>query len=123
MQTTSASTVGRSVVFGCAILAMSVSGAPALAAPGGGGGGGHRPANECVTLREYEKVHAPMTRNAVHKVFDTSGTRTSVSRDGSRVDEVRVYDVCTSPDSTVTVSFTKRGQRPFRLSTKTAVFV
>jgi hypothetical protein len=123
MQTTSASAVRRSVLFGCAVVAMSVSGAPALAAPGGGGAGGHQPANDCVTLREYEKVHAPMTRKAVHKIFDTSGTRTSISRDGSRVDEVRVYDVCKSPDSTVTVSFTKRGQHPFRLVTKTAVFV
>src|SRR4051794_37635824 len=98
MRPTSAWAVKRSVVLGCAVVALSVSGAPALAAPGGGGGGGggHQPANDCVTLREYEKVHAPMTRKAVHKIFDTSGARTSITRDGSRVDEVRVYDVCKS---------------------------
>jgi hypothetical protein len=112
--------VQRSVMFGCAMLAMSASAPAAVAAAGGGG---HRPANDCVTLQEYDKAHEPMTRKAVHNIFDTSGVRTSVTQSGSRTDEVRSYVVCKSPDSTVTVSYTKRGQNPFRFTSKSAVFV
>jgi hypothetical protein len=79
--------------------------------------------DQCVTLREYTRAHAPMTRKAVHKLFDTDGARVSITDSGARKSEVRSYDVCKSPDSTVTVTYEKRGKRPFRLVSKTAVFV
>jgi hypothetical protein len=112
--------VTRSVVLAFATLAASVSIAPAVAAPGGGE---HRPPDDCVTLREYTRAHAPMSRKAVHRLFDTAGVRTSITDSGARTNEVRSYDVCKSPDSTVTVTYEKRGKRPFRLMSKTAVFV
>ena len=51
------------------------------------------------------------------------GRRTSISHHGGRTDEVREYDVCKSPDSTVTVSYRKAGNDPFKVVSKTAVFV
>jgi hypothetical protein len=112
----------RALVVACAAIAASLAIAPAEAAPGGNGGG-HPHRDGCVTLGEYKRVHAPMTRKAVHKVFDTSGVRTSLTQSGNRIDEVRSYDVCKSPDSTVTVSFEKRGTHPFKFVSKTGVFV
>ena len=116
-------TLKRVIVMACATLALSLPVAPAVGAPGGGGGGGHHPPDDCVTLREYDRAHAPMMRTAVHRLFDTAGVRTSITQNGARTDEVRTYDVCKSPDSTVTVTYAKRGKHPFRFVSKTAVFV
>ena len=112
----------RALVLAGAALAAGLAIPSAAAAPDGGGGG-HPDQTDCVTLGEYKRVHAPMTRKAVHKVFDTSGVQTSLTHSGNRIDEVRSYDVCKSPDSTVTVSFEKRGTHAFKFVSKTGVFV
>lgn len=112
----------RALVLAGAALAAGLAIPSAGAAPDGRGGG-YPDQDHCVTLGEYKRVHAPMTRKAVHEVFDTSGVRTSLTQSGNRIDEVRSYDVCKSPDSTVTVSFEKRGTHAFRFVSKTGVFV
>jgi hypothetical protein len=86
------------------------------------GTGPHHPA-DCVTPREYAKVRVHQTRTSVHQRFGTAGHRTSISHHGQRADEVRQYDVCDSPDSTVTVSYRKVAHGPFKVVSKTAVFV
>jgi hypothetical protein len=85
-------------------------------------GGGHKP-DRCVTMGEYDKVDVHQTRSSVHRVFGTSGHRTSIGHHGTRTDEVRTYDVCKSPDSTVTVSYRRGKTGPFRLVSKSAVWV
>ena len=114
----------RSATLGVAVIAsvcLVTSTAPVSAAPGGGGGG-HKP-DGCVTRSEYVKVDENMTRKAVHKWFGTSGHRESITHSGARATELRSYDVCKSPDSTVTVTFEKGPHGPFKLQSKTAVFV
>jgi hypothetical protein len=103
----------------CALLAAS----PAFAAPEAKPGGGGPKPDDCVTQREYDKARVNQPRKAVHKQWGTVGHRVSLSRNGARATEVRTYDVCSSPDSTVTVSFAKGPRGPFRLESKTAVWV
>jgi hypothetical protein len=118
----------RGVAVVAATVAATLALAPAFGTPSHdrppkpGGGGPHQQAH-CVTPREYTKVKVHQARTAVHKRFGTAGHRVSISRDGQRIDEVRQYDVCASPDSTVTVSYRKVGNRPFKVVSKTAVFV
>jgi hypothetical protein len=111
------------LLLSCAALAACLAITPAAAASSAVGRGDQPHRDGCVTLREYNRVQPQMTRQAVHKIFDTNGVRTSMTQSGNRVDEVRSYDVCKSPDSTVTVSFEKRGTHPFLVVSKTAVFV
>ena len=113
----------------CVAVTASLFLTPALAASDhghptkpGGGGGPHQ-SDDCVTPQEYDKVKVHQSRTAVHKRFATSGHRTSISHSGQRTDEVRGYDVCDSPESTVTVSYRKTGHGPFKVVSKTAVFV
>jgi hypothetical protein len=120
----------RSLAVVCATVTASLFLTPALAIsdhghlnrPGGGGGGPHG-SDDCVTPGEYDKVKVHQSRTSVHKRFGTSGQRTSISHHGARTDEVREYDVCNSPDSSVTVSYRKAGDGPFKVVSKTAVFV
>jgi hypothetical protein len=117
MRVKSATLFAAVIASVCLVTSM----APVRAAPGGGGGG-HKP-DGCVTRSEYDKVDQNMTRKAVHKRFGTSGHRESITQSGGRATEVRSYDVCHSPDSTVTVTFEKGPHGPFKLQSKTAVFV
>jgi hypothetical protein len=119
----------RGFAITCAIVAFSLVATPAIALAGheqaakpGGGGGPHQQ-DSCVTPAEYTKVKVHQTRTSVHKRFGTSGHRESISHSGQRTDEIRSYDVCDSPDSTVTVSYRKVGHAPFKVVSKTAVFV
>jgi hypothetical protein len=112
-------------VAGAVVVSAMLAGSPAdasRATGGGGGGGGHKP-DHCVTMGEYDDADVHMTRTAVHRLFDTAGTRTSIARSERRTTEVRTYRVCKSPDSTVTVTYRKHGVGPFRLASKTAVWV
>jgi hypothetical protein len=74
-------------------------------------------------VAEYDKVESGQTRASVHRSFDTSGHRTSITHHGRCTDELRTYDVCHSPDSTVTVSYRKVAHGPLKVVSKTAVFV
>jgi hypothetical protein len=120
----------RGVAVVCAAMAASLVLTPALATsdhehpnkPPGGRGGSHQ-TDDCVTPREYDKVKVHQTRTSVHKRFGTAGQRTSISHNGERADEVREYVVCDSPDSSVTVSYRKVAHGPFKVVSKTAVFV
>jgi hypothetical protein len=105
-----------------AVAVVSVDGA-AIAAPGPPApGGGHKP-DHCVSQAEYDAVAVHQTRTSVHKSFGTTGRRTSVTENGPRTDEVRVYKVCHSPASTVTVSYRRAKAGPFRVISKSAVWV
>jgi hypothetical protein len=76
----------------------------------------------CVTRAEYQKIHRGDTRARVHRVFDTRGKRESlVESDGFR-SEVRSYTTC-SEFSSVTIVFDKHGKRPWRVFSKSAVWV
>jgi hypothetical protein len=123
--TTTSPSIARVALLGCAALAVvtvsasSASADDSHAAPDGGG----RKPDRCVTVAEYDKVEAGQTRASVSRLFDTSGHRTSIAHHGRRTDEVRAYAVCHSPDSTVTVSYRKGAHGPFKVVSKTAVFV
>jgi hypothetical protein len=121
MRTVRAATSG--IVLACASLAASLALTPAAAAPGGGGGGGSHKPDDCVTQGEYDKVRTAQPRTAVHKRWGTVGHRVSITRNGPRATEVRTYDVCKSPDSSVNASFEKGARGPFKLESKTAVWV
>jgi hypothetical protein len=120
MSTTTAF-VKRGAALACAVAAAVVAAGPVDAAPGTSGGS--RKPDHCVTIGEYDNVDVHQTRTSVHRRFGTSGHRTSITHNGRRTDEVRVYDVCHSPDSTVTVSYRKGAIGPFRLVSKSAVWV
>ena len=118
----------RGIGIASATVTASLVLAPALGTPGSGlpekpGGGGPHQIDNCVTPREYDKVRVNQSRTSVHKRFGTTGHRVSILHSGQRTDEVRQYDVCDSPDSTVTVSYRKQADRPFKVVSKTAVFV
>jgi hypothetical protein len=118
MRTVRAATSG--IVLACASLTASLALTPAAAAPGGGG---PQKPDDCVTQGEYDKVQIGQPRKAVHKRWGTAGHRVSITRSGPRATEVRTYDVCKSPDSTVNASFEKGAHGPFKLESKTAVWV
>ena len=46
----------------------------------------------CVARTEFQQVHKGMTKNRVHRIFDTSGTLNSAARH-----EVRTYRACSRP--------------------------
>jgi hypothetical protein len=123
---TSTASVKRGAALACAAavatVAASLVSVAAEAAPGAQSGGARKP-DRCVTMGEYDKVSVHQTRSSVHRSFGTSGHRTSIAHHGPRTDEVRTYDVCHSPDSTVTVSYRRGKTGPFRVLSKTAVWV
>ena len=118
---TSTAFAKHAAAVACAVAAAVVAAGPVEAAPGGTGGS-HKP-DRCVTMGEYDKVDVHQTRASVHRRFGTSGQRTSIAHNRTRTDEVRTYDVCHSPDSTVTVSYRKGKTGPFRVLSKSAVWL
>jgi hypothetical protein len=124
--TATSTSMTRVALLACAAALATVTvSAPSASADGSHAaptGGGRKP-DRCVTMGEYDKVDVHQTRSSVHRRFGTSGHRTSIAQDGPRTDEVRQYDVCDSPDSSVTVSYRKVGHGPFKVVSKTAVFV
>ena len=82
----------------------------------------HKPA-ACINKGEYARVLTGTPRTKVHKLIGTTGTRMSLVRSAARATEVRSYDVCKSPDSTVTITFVQSKGKPFRVTHKTAIWV
>jgi len=122
--TTTSTSITRVALLACAgLAAVTVSASSASADDSHAAPNGGRKPDRCVTVVEYDKVEAGQTRASVRRSFDTSGHRTSITHRGRRTDEVRTYDVCHSPDSTVTVSYRKVAHGPFKVVSKTAVFV
>jgi hypothetical protein len=79
--------------------------------------------SDCINKREYADVLEGMKRARVHKLIGTSGTRESLNRHAGRAVEIRLYDVCKSRYSTVSITFQQERGKPFRVTYKTAVWV
>lgn len=62
----------------------------------------------CVVRKEFRQVHNGLTQARVHRIFDTSGTLTSVVVVGGARHEVRNYRACHRPGlSFVSVHFSR----------------
>lgn len=81
-------------------------------------------AKGCVTRAEYRKVKKGMSKSKVHRIFGTSGKRSTVAPlpNGGSV-EGRGYKVCGNPRGAVGVSFVKKTARATpKLGAKSAAF-
>lgn len=80
-------------------------------------------ASGCVTKAEYKKAKKGWSEAKVHHTWGTSGKRMAHASSGGYTTEVRTYDVCRSPYSVVSASFSKNPGGSMRLDAKTAVWV
>lgn len=108
-----------------AVTCLLTVGVPATATAGTSLGATARAAAEtagCVTRLEYRRVHKGMTMRRVTRIFDTRGNRQVIAHSGRFWTQIRNYNTC-SRFSVVSISFDRRGPRPWRLTAKSAVWV